>query len=226
MCGGRLDGGAVRSSEISLTPGPLACGAYLADTGTAGSCTLMLQQALPCMVFAAPPAAGSGDGGGTAGAAGSAAAAAAVSPAPDLAPWGAGPGSPSGRWTHLDLRGGTDAAFAPPVGYLAHVLAPTLARLLPDAAADLSVRLVRRGFYPRGGGRVAARARALPPGGALAPFDVTRRGRVSARGRGEVQLVRAAAAAAPGKARLLDMPPNLSSPPWLAPPPTPRRPRS
>lgn len=52
----------------------------------------------------------------------------------------------------LTLRGGTDASFAPPIGYLQLVLLPTLQRLMGPAAAGLSLRLVRRGFYPKGGG--------------------------------------------------------------------------
>jgi RNA 3'-terminal phosphate cyclase (ATP) len=163
MCHGRLGGGQQRSCRVSLAPGRLLCGQYLADTGTAGSCTLMVQQALPCMLFAttAVPAtpdtllAGNSSGG------------AAAAPAAQAAQ----------RWSQLDLRGGTDAAFAPPVGYLEHVLLPTLQRLLP-ASIELDVRLQRRGFYPRGGGKVVARARALAPGEALPPLDITQRGKV------------------------------------------------
>ncbi|GBF96202.1 hypothetical protein Rsub_08747 [Raphidocelis subcapitata] len=165
MCAGRLGGGAPRSSQITVAPGRLAVGDYLADTGTAGSCTLMVQQALPCMMFAAAAAAGrsgrggdssGGDGGGGGGVDGD----------------GAAP-----RRSRLDLRGGTDAAFAPPVGYLQHVLAPTLRALLPGARVE--VTLQRRGFYPRGGGRVEAGAAALAPGEALPPLDVTQRGKLT-----------------------------------------------
>lgn len=52
----------------------------------------------------------------------------------------------------LTLCGGTDASFAPPIGYLQHVLLPTLQRLLGTAGAGLDLKLVRRGFYPKGGG--------------------------------------------------------------------------
>lgn len=57
---GRLAGCAVRSQAISFVPGPLMAGSYLADTHTAGSCTLMVQQALPCLLFAEAAAAGAG----------------------------------------------------------------------------------------------------------------------------------------------------------------------
>ncbi|KAI8466238.1 MAG: RNA 3'-terminal phosphate cyclase [Monoraphidium minutum] len=174
MCGGALAGGRPRSAQIALAPGRLFAGRYAADTGTAGSCTLMAQQALPCMLFAAAPApapSGAPDA--------AAVAAAAAGGSGELSPAAAAPAAAGGSlaegWSELELRGGTDAAYAPPVGYLTHVLAPLLARLLP-AACGLDIHVVRRGFYPRGGGAVAARARALAAGEALPPIDLTRRG--------------------------------------------------
>jgi RNA 3'-terminal phosphate cyclase (ATP) len=56
ICSGHLEGGAIRSTAINFTPGPTAAGSYTADTKTAGSCTLMVQQALPCLLFAKQPA--------------------------------------------------------------------------------------------------------------------------------------------------------------------------
>lgn len=49
---GTLQGAHVGSCTISLYPGQLTAGHYEADTQTAGSCTLMVQQALPCLLFA------------------------------------------------------------------------------------------------------------------------------------------------------------------------------
>ena len=46
----------------------------------------------------------------------------------------------------LDLRGGTDAAMAPPVGYVQHVLLPMLHHL---QRVDASIDLHRRGFFPK-----------------------------------------------------------------------------
>lgn len=48
------------------------------------------------------------------------------------------------------VRGGTDVRQAPPVDYVAHVLLPLLRRM------GIAVRLaiLRRGYYPRGGGEV------------------------------------------------------------------------
>mmetsp|Transcript_7216 Transcript_7216/g.15752 ORF Transcript_7216/g.15752 Transcript_7216/m.15752 type:complete len:378 (-) Transcript_7216:519-1652(-) len=54
MCEGSLEGGTVGSSRITLQPRTLSCGEYIADTQTAGSCTLMVQQSLPCLLFAKP----------------------------------------------------------------------------------------------------------------------------------------------------------------------------
>ncbi|XP_062869320.1 RNA 3'-terminal phosphate cyclase [Trichomycterus rosablanca] len=55
MCDGNLEGAKVGSSEITLTPGKIKCGNYLADTHTAGSVSLLLQSSLPCALFAEGP---------------------------------------------------------------------------------------------------------------------------------------------------------------------------
>jgi RNA 3'-terminal phosphate cyclase (ATP) len=52
----------------------------------------------------------------------------------------------------LDIRGGTDVAWSPPVDYLSHVLMP----VLTDMGLDCSIQVIQRGYYPRGGGRVKA----------------------------------------------------------------------
>ncbi|UCC68792.1 MAG: RNA 3'-phosphate cyclase [Armatimonadota bacterium] len=51
----------------------------------------------------------------------------------------------------ITLIGGTDVPFAPPFDYFQEVFVPALAELGPRVEA----RLVRRGFYPKGGGEVA-----------------------------------------------------------------------
>jgi RNA 3'-terminal phosphate cyclase (ATP) len=59
LTSGALFGGAVGSSDVTLTPGaPLRAGEHTADTGTAGSCVLLAQTALPCLLLASPGAAG------------------------------------------------------------------------------------------------------------------------------------------------------------------------
>ncbi|KAL6763857.1 RNA 3'-terminal phosphate cyclase-domain-containing protein, partial [Haematococcus lacustris] len=47
-----LAGGRVGSTHITLQPSGLVAGNYTADTQTAGSCTLLAQAALPCLLFA------------------------------------------------------------------------------------------------------------------------------------------------------------------------------
>jgi RNA 3'-terminal phosphate cyclase (ATP) len=143
---GSLLGGALNSTAVVLQPGPgpLQCGDSVADTRTAGSCLLLAQTALPCLLLAAPPP-------------------------------GAAPGA--GGASRLELRGGTDASMAPPVGYLEHVLLPSLRRLL---GVRVSMDLRRRGFYPKGGGVVTLEAVSLPPGALLPPVVLTERGAVTA----------------------------------------------
>ncbi len=43
MCGGELRGCDVGATTVSLAPGNLRAGRYVADTKTAGSCMLMVQ---------------------------------------------------------------------------------------------------------------------------------------------------------------------------------------
>jgi RNA 3'-terminal phosphate cyclase (ATP) len=54
----------------------------------------------------------------------------------------------------LDLRGGTNADMAPQLDYLCLVLKPTLARF---GVTSFELDLLRRGFFPRGGGQVRVR---------------------------------------------------------------------
>lgn len=56
------------------------------------------------------------------------------------------PAMPEGNVSVLELRGGTDAAMAPPVGYVQHVLLPMLSRL---QGVEASINLHRRGFFPK-----------------------------------------------------------------------------
>lgn len=67
--------------------------------------------------------------------------------------------------------------MAPPVGYMQHVLLPTLRRRLGVRA---SLQLVRRGFFPRGQGQVQLTAERLAPGACLPAIDLTDRGEIVA----------------------------------------------
>jgi len=54
----------------------------------------------------------------------------------------------------LTVRGGTTVKWSPPIPYMQNVLLPLLARF----GVRARIELVRRGFYPRGGGVVRVRA--------------------------------------------------------------------
>lgn len=70
----------------------------------------------------------------------------------------------------ITVTGGTDVKGAPTVGYLQQVLLPILREM--GYRADLS--LVRRGYYPKGGGEVVFRAE----GGTLRGIKLTHRGEI------------------------------------------------
>eukprot|EP00064_Thunnus_orientalis_P025690 superscaffoldBa00013692_g26094 len=52
LCSGSLQGATIGSTDISLTPGKIQSGNHTADTQTAGSVCLLLQVALPCVLYA------------------------------------------------------------------------------------------------------------------------------------------------------------------------------
>jgi len=54
--------------------------------------------------------------------------------------------------TRIELTGGTDVKWSPPIDYLRFVYIPVLNRFL-DARISISVQ--QRGHYPKGGGRIA-----------------------------------------------------------------------
>lgn len=142
LCGGTLEGGELGSSCVTFRPGKRGCQKereFSGDTGTAGSCMLLAQVALPCLLF--------------------------MPPCREV--------SPDTPWFTLHLRGGTDAPMAPPIGYYQHVLVPVLRRQL---GIRVEVRLVRRGFYPKGQGLVEVAVAPLPLGQSLPPVRLVDRG--------------------------------------------------
>lgn len=70
--------------------------------------------------------------------------------------------------SHLVLEGGTHNMMAPPFEFLERVFLPIINRMGPK----VSVRLMRHGFFPRGGGRIEVD---IVPG-TLAPIDCVERG--------------------------------------------------
>lgn len=71
-----------------------------------------------------------------------------------------------------EIHGGTNNKWAPPIEYVQQVLFPTLEKI----GFQGSVALVRRGFYPKGGGTVRAR---LNPARRLMPLNLTAPSKVS-----------------------------------------------
>ena len=52
ICKARLEGAEVGSNSITFTPGNIVAGNFIADTKSAGSTSLLLQVALPCLLYA------------------------------------------------------------------------------------------------------------------------------------------------------------------------------
>jgi len=73
----------------------------------------------------------------------------------------------------LTLTGGTDVRWSPPVDYVARVFLP----LLRSMGGNADILLVRRGYYPRGGGRIEVNTR---PTSRWAPLDSLEPGAVLA----------------------------------------------
>lgn len=71
----------------------------------------------------------------------------------------------------LTLTGGTDVPWSPPLDYVARVFLPLLRR----SGAEAEVRLLRRGYYPRGGGIVEL---TVSPGTPGEPFHIEEPGRL------------------------------------------------
>lgn len=74
----------------------------------------------------------------------------------------------AGGPSRLVLEGGTHNMLAPPFEFMAKAFVPVLRRM----GAQIEMRLVRHGFYPRGGGRIEVD---IAPGN-LTPIDCIERG--------------------------------------------------
>ncbi|ACB39854.1 RNA 3'-terminal phosphate cyclase [Pyrobaculum neutrophilum] len=72
--------------------------------------------------------------------------------------------------TKLVITGGTDVAWAPPIDYMRFVFARYLTRF----GARIAIELVKRGHYPRGGGKAVVQAE---PAGRLRAVDSVEFGR-------------------------------------------------
>lgn len=70
------------------------------------------------------------------------------------------------RPTILDLTGGTDVKFAPPLDYFRFVIKPLLERM----GGKIEFLEHERGYYPKGGGRLLVKI--TPPGSKLGPLFI------------------------------------------------------
>jgi RNA 3'-terminal phosphate cyclase (ATP) len=68
---------------------------------------------------------------------------------------------------HLELKGGTDVKWSPPIDYLRMVTLPILSEIGPR----FSLRTTRRGHYPKGGGAITFDSQ---PSGSLTPINGSR----------------------------------------------------
>lgn len=110
----KLIGAEIKSSEINFSPNKLRSGSFMADTKTAGSVGLIIQNALPCLIF-------------------------------------------SENECKLHLRGGTNADHSPPIDYFVHIFKPVSNKM----GIDFELEILRRGFYPQGGGEVFLKTKPL-----------------------------------------------------------------
>ncbi|MFQ6107284.1 MAG: RNA 3'-terminal phosphate cyclase [Thermoplasmata archaeon] len=60
------------------------------------------------------------------------------------------PALSSGRICRISIVGGTDVRWSPPWDYFEHVFLPVLRRM----GGEVNAEVVRRGYYPKGGGRI------------------------------------------------------------------------
>ncbi|MFA4983134.1 MAG: RNA 3'-terminal phosphate cyclase [Candidatus Micrarchaeia archaeon] len=111
LCGAKMEGAAIGSSEVVFEPGEMMGGRHEFDIGTAGSCTLFLQAALPVLLC-------------------------------------------SGEKCSLLVKGGTHVRGAPTFEYFSEVFLPAARRFGVNAEA----KMLRAGFYPKGGGEVLLEA--------------------------------------------------------------------
>jgi RNA 3'-phosphate cyclase len=75
--------------------------------------------------------------------------------------------------TEFRIQGGTDVKWSPPYDYFLHVFLPLLRRM----GVHAEIRVLRRGYYPRGGGLVEVR---VEPVSSLHSLDLASPGKVLA----------------------------------------------
>ncbi|TFK25025.1 RTC domain-containing 1 [Coprinopsis marcescibilis] len=78
----------------------------------------------------------------------------------------------------LTLHGGTNATQAPQIDYIQHVFLPFVERHI--GIPDIGVEIIRRGYFPKGGGTITFTVPPLPKGNKLNAFSLLERGKVKA----------------------------------------------
>lgn len=63
--------------------------------------------------------------------------------------------------TILDYHGGTNVNFSPPIDHTVHILLPLLS-LMTEAVKTPTLQVIKRGYYPRGGGIVRLHVCSIP----------------------------------------------------------------
>lgn len=147
---GETRGAEIGSAELQFIPKPSKVrelqSQYFEDCGTAGAITLMAQTAVPCIALRNIASSTNGTR--------------------------EAESSPSSLSTSvkLELWGGTNVAHSPPIDHIEHVLFP----LFKCFGITATVDWVRRGYYPRGGGKV--KLSVTPVAALLTPIDLTTQG--------------------------------------------------
>lgn len=133
----RLTGAKNKSQEIEFIPGRICLpNNYSADTVTAGSITLLLQIALPLLLFSHLPVSAS----------------------------------------TLTLHGGTNASLAPQVDYTKYIFLPFIRKHF--GVDNVSLHIAKRGYFPKGGGKVSLSVTPLYGTQKLHGFSLMDRGKV------------------------------------------------
>jgi RNA 3'-terminal phosphate cyclase (ATP) len=133
----RLTGAQNKSQEIEFIPGRICLpNNYSADAITAGSITLLLQVALPLLLFSHSP----------------------VPP------------------SILTLHGGTNASLAPQVDYTKYIFLPFIHKYF--GVDKVSLHIAKRGYFPKGGGKVSLNVTPLSGTQKLQGFSLMDRGKV------------------------------------------------
>ncbi|MFH1770309.1 MAG: RNA 3'-terminal phosphate cyclase [archaeon] len=79
----------------------------------------------------------------------------------------------SGKNITINLTGGTDVKWSQPIDYFVHVFVPIIKKY-----ADIEVRTMKRGYYPKGSGKVIVKINSKQAGLERKPLDLTKRGKL------------------------------------------------